>query len=67
MSLKDRLRFTHDGRDSTITVSVYHRSRGVGRPARLAPLARVRRADLRELCDALHDLADELDRKERTS
>lgn len=67
MSLKDRLRFTHSGRDDSITVSVYHRGRGAGRPARLAPLARVRRADLRELCDALHDLADELDRKDTTS
>lgn len=67
MSLKYRLRFTHSRRDDSITVSVYHRGRGAGRPARLAPLARVRRADLRELCDALHDLADELDRKDRTS
>lgn len=67
MSLKDRLRFTHNGRDGTVTVSAYYRGRGAGRPARLTTVARVRRADLRELCDALHDLADELDRKDRTS
>jgi hypothetical protein len=67
MALKDRLRLAHDESDGVVTLHIFRRCRGVGRPARLLPFTRVRRSELRELCDVLHDYADALDRKDRDS
>ncbi|MBN7792512.1 hypothetical protein [Microbacterium esteraromaticum] len=69
MTLKNRIRINYDetGQVATLLVPRSRRSRHSRsrHPGALVPYYNVRRAELRELCDLLHDLADDLDRKDR--
>lgn len=64
MTLKTNLRLTYDENDGMVTMRLRRRPRP-GRRGNFIPFSRVRRSELRELCDLLHDLADDLDRKDR--
>lgn len=59
MTLKGTLRLAYDEGAGIVTMRLRRRS------GSFIPYNRVRRSELRELCDMLHDLADDLDRKDR--
>lgn len=63
MTLKRSLKLTYDESDGIVTMRLRRHSRP-GRRGNFIPFSRVRRSELRELCDLLHDLADDLDRKD---
>lgn len=60
MNLNRSIRVTHDPDTDRVHVQLRQRHRKGG--STLIPLQWIARADLRELCDVLHDYADELDR-----
>lgn len=68
MTLKNRIRVNYNENHQLATLLVPRsrpaRRSGDRRPP-LVPFYNIRRADLRELCDLLHDLADDLDRRDR--
>lgn len=73
MNLARNLRLSFDPATGLVRIALNRRRHnGAGRgknstlPARYeVPIERIPRADLRSLCDALHDFADGLDRKDQ--
>ena len=59
-----RTKLTHDARPGLVRVRILER-RGPERRLRSVAVLPIPREDVRALCDALHDLADDLDRKDR--
>jgi hypothetical protein len=66
MNLERNLRLRYDETTKQVHLGVSRqRGSGLGRTRFTVPLDRIPRAQLRELCDALHDYADQLDRNDR--
>lgn len=61
-----RTKLTYDDRTGLVRVRLLER-RGPQRHLRSVAVLPIPRADLRALCDQLHDLADDLDRKDRNA